>query len=570
MDFDASLRTYTYMTAADHLNRARALLALGQWAAAQRAAETAIEQGAADAEAYTIRGLAIGRQGLTEAALASFDAGIALQPDHVLAHVNRGVMLRRLGRFTEALASQEAALALDPANFEAQANRVVALLKLERFEQALASAERTMAARPDRAAGLLAQRAEALAGLERLEEALGAFDAAIASQPNNAELYIGRGRVLLKRGRHEEAWRDAKAATALDPRFADAHVVCGRALTGLTRIEEAIESYGAAAALRPKDGAIKFDAGCLNLLIGRFETGWTLYNQRPGLQRILEHRRLVKPLWSGEQDIDGKTLFVYTDQGLGDAIQFCRYARLAEQRGAAVVLSVQAGLHRILRSLSPTIRLMAESETPADLDLHCPLSSLPRGFGTDLASIPRTARYLAAESDRVELWRRRLGSEGFRIGVCWQGSALNGGLGRSFALRELDRISRLPGVRLISLQKFDGVGQLDDLPPGMHIEALGPGFDAGPDTFLDAAAVIEVVDLVITCDTSIAHLGGALGKPTWVVLKQVPDWRWMLQREDSPWYPSLRLFRQSTDGVWSDVFERIHREITRAKCRPAH
>ncbi len=123
---------------------------------------------------------------------------------------------------------------------------------------------------------------------------------------------------------------------------------------------------------------------------------------------------------------------------------------------------------------------------------------------------------------------------------------------------------------MISLQKFDGVGQLDDLPPGMHIEALGPGFDAGPDTFLDAAAVIEVVDLVITCDTSIAHLGGALGKPTWVVLKQVPDWRWMLQREDSPWYPSLRLFRQSTDGVWSDVFERIHREITRAKCRPAH
>jgi hypothetical protein len=215
-----------------------------------------------------------------------------------------------------------------------------------------------------------------------------------------------------------------------------------------------------------------------------------------------------------------------------------------------------------MSSLSPTITIVGESYQPEAFDWHCPLASLPRAFATTLETVPAAVPYLSAEPERIAYWRRHLESRDFKIGICWQGTVSKAGQGRSFPLRALQPVATVPGLRLISLQRGAGVEQLRNLPAGMVVETLSEPFDAAPDAFLDTAAVMRSLDLVITCDTSLAHLAGALCCPTWVVLKRVPDWRWMLHRTDNPWYPSVRLFRQSIDGCWDDVFAAIRAELS--------
>jgi hypothetical protein len=256
------------------------------------------------------------------------------------------------------------------------------------------------------------------------------------------------------------------------------------------------------------------------------------------------------------------------DQGLGDTIQFSRYALLAESLGAHVVVSVQDRLRRLMSSLGPTLTILGELERPGAFDQHCPLASLPHAFATRLERIPTLVPYLHAEPERVAYWRDRLGMQGYKIGVCWQGTRIKTGRGRSFPPHALRQVAALPGVRLISLQCGAGVEQLRHLPAGVVIESLPGPIDAGPDAFLDTAAIMQTLDLVITCDTSVAHLAGALGRPAWVVLKRVPDWRWLLQRQDTPWYPTLRLFRQTVDGHWDEVFAAVETAL-RARLSPA-
>jgi hypothetical protein len=232
---------------------------------------------------------------------------------------------------------------------------------------------------------------------------------------------------------------------------------------------------------------------------------------------------------------------------------------MAQARGAKVVLAAPVSLHALLRTLGPGIELLPRDAQPASFDYHCALLSLPLAFGTTTETIPAEIAYLGAEPARVTSWKSRLGGEGFKVGVCWQGStqAYAAPMQRSFPLAELRRVAQIPGVRLISLQKHDGLDQLAALPAGMAVETLGEDFDAGPDAFLDAAAVMASCDLVISADTATAHLAGALGVPTWIALPFVPDWRWLLDRSDSPWYPSVRLFRQGAQGDWPGVFAEI-------------
>jgi hypothetical protein len=218
-------------------------------------------------------------------------------------------------------------------------------------------------------------------------------------------------------------------------------------------------------------------------------------------------------------------------------------------------------LCRLLSTLGPAIEILGHTQAPPAFDHHCPLASLPGAFKTTLDTIPADVPYLRAEPERVAAWRDRLSGPGFKIGVSWQGSTIKTGVGRSFPLQALRQVAAIPGVRLISLQQGTGLEQLHSLPAGMRVETLGEDFDAGPDAFVDTAAVMECLDLVITCDTSIAHVAGALGRPTWVVLKRVPDWRWMLDGKDNPWYPTVEMFRQSVDGRWEDVFVRVCRNL---------
>ena len=265
--------------------------------------------------------------------------------------------------------------------------------------------------------------------------------------------------------------------------------------------------------------------------------------------------------WHGE-DLEGRHLLVFSEQGLGDIIQFARYLPLLARNRCQITFLTGAKLIRLLRPLTSGIEVISTLGTERKFDFQCALMSLPHRFGTDLASIPNSVPYLRAEDALIARWRERIGAHGFKIGIAWQGNPQAPiDRGRSIPLTEYFALARLPGVRLISLQKQHGLDQLGELPDDVTIETLGEDFDNGPDAFVDTAAVMENLDLIITSDTSIAHLAGALGRSTWIALKYVPDWRWLLDREDSPWYPTVRLFRQSERDNWQPVFAKIEREL---------
>jgi hypothetical protein len=266
---------------------------------------------------------------------------------------------------------------------------------------------------------------------------------------------------------------------------------------------------------------------------------------------------LDRPAWRGES-LDGRSILVYGEQGLGDIIQFARYVPVLAGKGAETGFYVTAKLVRILESLPGRVRVLPSLGADRNFDYQCPLMSLPYRLGAEAANIPATP-YLSADPQRSARWGAAIGTGGFKIGVSWHGNPI--APERSFPLAELYPLSQIPRVRLISLQKNQGLEQLASLPAGMAVETLGEDFDAGPDAFLDTAAVMEHLDLVVTCDTAIAHLAGALARPVWVALKYVPDWRWMLERSDSPWYPGMRLFRQGEPGGWSALFEGMTAEL---------
>ncbi|HEV2532976.1 glycosyltransferase family 9 protein [Phenylobacterium sp.] len=368
------------------------------------------------------------------------------------------------------------------------------------------------------------------------------------------ELHEG-GDAHVQAGRFEDALAAYRAAVALEPASAPLHYNIGNMLRLLRRFEEAIASYGEAIALRPDFAMAHHNRAHCRLQIGALAEGFGEYEWRKACPTFDDPRYALPDQWAG-QDLAGKTLFIYPELFMGDLIQFCRYALMAERLGAKVRLGAPAAMHALLRTLSRGVELLPDDASPEVDGYRCALMSLPALFGTTLETVPWAPAYLRAEPARVERWRSRIGEGGFKIGVAWQGSIQPHALPlqRSYPLAALDEISRLPGVRLISLQKQNGLDQLANLPPGMAVETLGEDFDPGPDLFLDTAAAMMGCDLFITPDTSVAHLAGALGVPTWVALPWLADWRWLNDRRGSPWYPSLRLFRQQRRGEWGEVF----------------
>jgi hypothetical protein len=305
--------------------------------------------------------------------------------------------------------------------------------------------------------------------------------------------------------------------------------------------------------------------------MGDFLAGWAGYERRwnvkgaPLRKLDASHRE-----WKGE-DIQGKRVIVYEEQGLGDVIQFSRFLTRLSLLGASVTFLVRASLHRLLQPFTSTIRLADTPPLGESFDFQCALLSLPAVLGTTLDAIPAAVPYLIPEAPLVAGWRQRLGDHGLKIGICWQGSPfakVDNGYGRSVPLRCFRPIAIAPGVRLISLQKNHGLEQLSGLPAGMRIENLGAEFDSGRDAFIDTAAVMSCLDLIVTSDTSVAHLAGALGRPVWVVLKHAPEWRWLLDRSDSPWYPTMKLYRQDVGDDWDEVFERVAADVAKSAAAP--
>jgi len=509
------------------------------------------------ASAHNNRGIALRDLERLGEAVASYDRAIALKPDFAQAYNNRGVALKELERLEEAVASYDRAIALKPDYAEAYSNRGLALRDLNRLDEAVASYDRAIALKPDYAEAY-SNRGIALRDLKRLDEAIASYDRAILLKPDYAGAYSNRGTALRSLNRLDEAIASYDRAIALKPDYAEAYSNRGVALCDLKRFAEAAASCDQAIALKPRDAGAYYNKSLSCLATGDLARGWKLFEYRKKIPEAFGFRPYPRPLWLGEVPPAGKTVFLYWEQGLGDTVQFCRYAGLVQARGARVVMSVQDPLVRLLRQLEPRIEIMGADQEPAAFDLHCPLMSLPLAFATTLETIPSAPRYLAAIPELKAQWAARLprGSRP-RIGLAWSGSPAHpNDHNRSMQPGQLQPLLSFD-ADWFCLQKEFRAGDAAAFRGCPRIAFLNEGVQ----DFADTAAVIDQLDLVIAVDTSVAHLAGALGKPVWILLPFSADWRWLLDRDESPWYPSARLFRQPRIDDWSSVIAQVTSEL---------
>jgi Flp pilus assembly protein TadD len=504
------------------------------------------------------RGVALWNGGRRQEAIAALDAALRRNPDFPEALCMGGYILADSGKREAALEFYRRALGFKVDLPAAWSNVGKLMFEDGRYAEALDSFDAALGLRP-KDADLWNSRGGALRKLGRLEESAAATREALRFKPRFAEAALNLGTALLKLGRCDEALAAYVAAGDAQPGYGAALNGQALALGALGRIGEAREAFEAAEALGNREAVS--GRGCLDLMLGDFERGWEGYEARwVDGKSLAEALGARFPKWRGPGRA-GERVLVMNDHGFGDTIQFCRYLPLMATAGAEPTFLCAPRLHRLLSSLSG-IRLIAERSPSERFDAQIAVSSLPRAFATRLDNVPAPVPYLAAEPERARKWVTRIGAEGFKIGIVWQGNPNpEADMARSVPLASFAPLAAIAGVRLISLQVGAGVEQLADLPAGMRVETLGDDFDAGPDGFVDTAAAMAALDLVVTCDTSVAHLAGALARPTWVVLKQVAEWRWLRDRDDSPWYPTMRLFRQTQRGAWSGVFATMAAEL---------
>jgi tetratricopeptide (TPR) repeat protein len=540
------------------LDQAVSLHGQGRLAEAERLYEQVLAANPDLMDARHMLGVLRAQQGRNQEALDLIAPVVAANPRDALALANLGNVLNALHRRQEALQAFDRALVLAPGYPDTWCNRGNVLQDMGRLEEALASYDRALSLTPDFPLALN-NRGNVLQKLQHYDAALGSYDHALALDANNAEVHANRADALRRLCRYDEALTGYDQALAIAPDAPMTWSNRGAVLQHLGRLDQARASFDRAARLAPDMPEIRVNQGFLYLLQRDFAKGWPLFEARKEMPELGEGRSFDRPLWTGAEDIDGKILFVHMRRGLGDAIQFYRYAALAQARGARVILSVNDPLLPLLRSAMPAVPVIGLEQVPECFDYHISLMSMPLALGVD---VPEMGRYLAAEPLRVAQWRKRIGGEGYRIAIAWHGdAAAMGAEGKSFPVSALAGIAAIPGVRLINLQKNAGAEQLENLPPGMKVENFA-GFDDGPGAFLDSAAIMENCDLVISCDTALAHLAGALDVPNWIALKYVPEWRWFLGRSDTPWYPNTRLFRQAALGDWDSVFRAMTADLT--------
>jgi tetratricopeptide (TPR) repeat protein len=513
-----------------HVNRANVLRALARHAAAVESCRRALRIDPRHLPALLTLGDLQRRLGDPAAAVETLATALRLSPALVPACYNLGVVLQDLGRWDEARERLESVLALQPGHIDAR-------VQLGSLFQARG------------------QPAEALAWLDR----------ALDLDAGHVAALVCRGHLHQAQGRYELALRDYDRALALGATDPGVHFTRADALRNLRRYADAIDGYGRALALRadhPDAAKAHMNKGACHLLLGQFEAGWPELEWRWGDPAILPpHRHSLERLWLGETDPAGKTLLVHAEQGLGDTIHLSRYVPELARRGARVLLEAQPALHALLRGLEGCSRLLEPGEARPAFDGHLPMFSLPLAMRTRRDSIPAHVPYLRAPEPKIAAWHARLGPRrARRVGIAWAGSAtFRNDARRSIALARLAPfLARERGnpVEWVSLQR-------DVAPADRPVLASLPvrQFSFEGLDFSDTAALVTTLDLVISVDTAVAHLAGALARPVWILLPLDPDWRWMLEREDSPWYPTARLFRQPSDGDWEAVLERVARAL---------
>jgi tetratricopeptide (TPR) repeat protein len=487
-------------------------------------------------------------------------AVVSARPSSADALMLLGHVLRALKRDDEALTRFEQALAIDSNHIDALGSRGDMLLARGRAEEALQAFNRILSLAPGHA-DARANRSAAFAALGRYEEALADCDAVLSYAPANAMAYYNRANALSSLGRYVESLVAYDRVLALFPQHVLAWINRGNALSALKRHADAVASFEKALALRPDYADAYFNKSLALIASGDYARGFAAYEWRWKRTGMSTRRNYGRPLWLGEFSLERKTILIHSEQGLGDTIQFVRYVPMLARAGATVVLEVHAELKSLLSRLAGVSQIVARGEELPAFDVYCPLGSLPLAHKTGLSNVPADIPYLAADESRIAKWRPRLEAlKKPRVALVWAGNVNHANdRNRSIALSQLKPVWENNGANFISLQRELRDADAEALKNAPEILRLGDQLADLDDT----AAVVALCDLVICVDTAVAHLAGAMGRPTWVLLPFSADWRWMQEGERSPWYPAGRLFRQPQLGDWGNVIARVHAELAK-------
>jgi tetratricopeptide (TPR) repeat protein len=501
-------------------------------------------------------------QGRLEEAAAFYRQALVNNPNHVDAQNNLGAALKDLGKPGEAIFAYRQTLRLNPNYADAHNNLGVVLRETGQVDEAIDSFQRALALIP-RHAYALNNLGVALQEKNRLDEAIERHRQALAINPNYAEALNSLGYALYAQGQADEAMRCYRQALQINPRHAEAHNNLGIALFEQGRFAEAEESYRQTLVCDTSHKLARWNRSMLRLLQGDLAGGWPDYEFRwsqPGLAP----RSFQQARWDGAP-LAGKTVLVHAEQGLGDAIQFVRYLPLVKERGGRVIFECHRPLYDLVHGMAGVDQVIRVGDPWPEHDAQIALVSLPGLFGTTLATIPANVPYLLADPERVKRWREAIKAAvgidaRLKVGIVWQGNPKNPKDHlRSLPLKCFEPLAKVAGVKLLSLQVGAGTEQI----AACQFPIIDLGRDFDPESLADLAAALVNLDLVVTVESGVAHLAGALAVPTWTLLRFVPDWRWLLERSDSPWYPTMRLYRQKERGEWAEVVARIAEDLTR-------
>jgi tetratricopeptide (TPR) repeat protein len=486
-----------------------------------------------------------------------FENIIKIQPDDCNGYYNLANFLQKQKKYDQAILNYQKVLELDDKSVNAIYNLGNILIDIKKYEYAIQCFTKVIELQPN-SDDALSNLGFLQLEIGNYEEALEYLNQAISINPRNLSALNNLGKVNEKKFLYLEALEFFNKAIKLNPNHAQSYYNRGVVLDATLSCKEAVHDYDKAIALQPELADAHWNKSLNLLLTGDFTKGWSLYEWRWKVDKLkLLNRTFSQPLWLGNENILGKTILLHAEQGLGDTIQFCRYAKLVKKLGAKVLLEVPKSLLGLLSALEGVDQLIESGNQLPDFDYHCPLMTLPLAFKTELANIPNRIPYLAASNIKHEKWAQKLGVKPkLLVGLVWSGSTTHkNDYNRSLKLKQL--LPYLPDLcEYVSLQKE--VREIDkQVLNGSNIKQYGDELN----DFSDTAALCQLMDLVISVDTSVAHLAGAISKTTWVLLPHVPDWRWLLDREDSPWYPSIKIYSQPSHGDWDSVMKRIRHDL---------
>jgi tetratricopeptide (TPR) repeat protein len=533
------------------------LLQLKQHAAALPALQAAAEHTPQDPSVHSNLGLVLRALKRHAESLMAYDLALQLKPDFAQAWANRGNALRDMGRGDEAIASYQKALQCQPQFPQALHGLGLAYGDVKRWLESLAAFDAALVQKPDYAVAYM-DRGNTLRELERVPEALQSYERSIQLNPQSAQAWSNRGVVLKRLGRMDDAATSYERAIALDAGFVDAMVNYATLLKDMMRLPAAMAMNGRALTVDMDNSGAHLNLAICHLVTGAWSQGWLHYEWRWKTEQLKDGARtFAQPQWRGESLV-GQTILLHAEQGLGDTLQFCRFAEVLAARGARVLLEVQAPLVGLLAQLPGVHILLGRGQPLPEFDLHCPLLSVPLALGLTLENMPPAQSYLQPDAEMVHAWAAKAcAGPALRVGVVWSGRPEHkNDHNRSIPLTEFQRIFR-PELRYHCLQKEFRSADMPTLAARSDVAV----WDAQLQSFSDTAALIATMDLVVSVDTSVAHLAAAMGKPVWLLLPFSPDWRWVVGRDDSPWYPHMRLFRQPDTGQWAPVLAHIHQAL---------